>query len=198
MISKSSLNANPIVQFNEWYEEAVKKKVDKADAFAFATSTKDGKPSVRMLLFKGTNEKGLRFFTNFESPKADDLKENRHASMLFFWGKLERQVRIDGIVEKLSDSENDAYWKSRPRGSQIGAYSSPQSSEVEGREALESKFKEFEKQFEGKEIPRPPFWGGYVLIPERIEFWEGLPNRLHDRIVYTKTKNEWRISRLAP
>lgn len=198
MISKKDLDADPILQFRKWYEEALKSGGEKVDAFALATSDKNGKPSVRMLLFKGLNAKGFRFFTNFESAKAEDLKANPQASMLFFWNRLVRQIRIDGVTERLSTKEEDEYWISRPRGSQIGAHASPQSREVESREFLEKRFSEVDANFLAKEIPRPVFWGGYVLIPEKIEFWEGLQHRLHDRILYTKIGNKWNISRLAP
>jgi pyridoxamine 5'-phosphate oxidase len=198
MITKSNLKQNPIDQFKLWFEEANAKGIKKAESFSLATSTKDGKPSVRILLFKGLNNKGFKFYTNFESMKAKDLENNPQASMLFYWSPLERQVRIDGVVQKLSEKENDMYWSTRPRGSQIGAHSSTQSSVVNSREELENRFNEVEKQFEGKDIPRPNYWGGYILIPESIEFWEGLPNRLHDRILYQHKNNSWQLKRLAP
>jgi pyridoxamine 5'-phosphate oxidase len=198
MITKESLNPNPIEQFEVWYGQALNKKNDKADAFALATSSIDGKPSVRILLFKGLNEQGFKFFTNFESLKAKDLDENPKASMLFFWSSLDRQVRIDGVVKRLSEDENDDYWKSRPRGSQIGAHASIQSSKVENRDVLLKSFSDIEKKFKGREIPRPDNWGGYVLTPNKIEFWQGLPNRLHDRIIYKRVGKRWNSFRLAP
>lgn len=198
MILKKDLNPNPIVEFQKWYDLAINKGIEKADAFALATASKNGTPSVRTILFKGLNKNGLRFFTNYESAKAHNLKENPQASILFFWGPLERQVRFDGTIEILPESESDEYWASRPRGSKIGAYASPQSREVKDREELDNKVKEMDKKFEGSEIPRPKFWGGYVLIPNKIEFWEGLPDRLHDRFIYKKIKDKWEIFRLAP
>ena len=198
MISKSSLKPDPVVQFQEWFDEAVKRNIEKADAFSLATATKNGVPSVRIMLFKGFNEKGLRFFTNFESAKGNVIKENPRCAILFFWGPIDRQVRIDGVVERLSAKEEDKYWASRPRGSQIGAYASTQSREIANREYLEQRCVEVEKKFSGRDIPRPEFWGGFVLIPERFEFWEGLPNRLHDRIIYTRSGKTWKKTRLAP
>jgi pyridoxamine 5'-phosphate oxidase len=164
-----------------------------------ATAGKTGKPSARIVLLKGFTHEGFQFFTNYESHKGEELKQNPQACLVFFWKELERQVRIEGIVEKVSAAESDEYFNSRPAGSKIGAWASPQSKVIASREILEEKVSSVEKRFAGTEIERPGHWGGYILKPALIEFWQGRPSRLHDRILYTRIeKNKWKIERLAP
>jgi pyridoxamine 5'-phosphate oxidase len=163
-----------------------------------ATSTKDGKPSARIVLLKGYDEKGFVFYTNYESHKGLELAENPNAALVFFWKEIERQIRIEGIVEKISATESDAYFFSRPEGSRISAWASPQSTIIETRELLETNVQRYTAEFKNS-IPRPPHWGGYRVMPLKIEFWQGRSNRLHDRIQYTKTtEGSWKAERLAP
>ncbi len=198
-LDEKDVTANPIVQFNHWFEEAVKAEVPEPNAMAIATTMVDFKPSVRMVLLKGVEEGGFVFFTNYQSRKGTELMWNPYGSLLFFWHELERQVRIEGRVEKISAEESTKYFHSRPRGSQIGTHVSPQSTVIESREVLEKKMSEMESEFNGKEIERPTYWGGYKLLPNVMEFWQGRASRLHDRIRYTLVKqNEWKIERLAP
>ncbi|MCX7986568.1 MAG: pyridoxamine 5'-phosphate oxidase, partial [Bacteroidales bacterium] len=184
--------------FKRWYEEAFEAKIFEPNAFAFATANLNCMPSVRMLLLKSFENGGFTFFTNYESLKAKHLKENPHAAMVFYWSELERQVRIHGIVDKISSAESDKYFEGRPVGSRLGAWASPQSQPIESREWLEIKHLEFREKFARGHIPRPENWGGYKLIPTSIEFWQGRPNRLHDRIQYQAVSDGWKIVRLAP
>jgi len=193
------VTANPVVQFSHWFEEAMKAEVPEPNAMVLATTMVDFKPSARMVLLKGVEDGGFVFFTNYESRKGIELMWNPYGSLLFFWGELERQIRIEGRVEKISADASTQYFHSRPRGSQIGTHVSPQSMVIENRDILEKKVMEVERQFSGKEVERPTHWGGYKLLPQTIEFWQGRANRLHDRIRYTLIKqNEWKIERLAP
>ena len=163
-----------------------------------ATSSKDGKPSARIVLLKGFDERGFVFFTNYESNKGKALDENPNAALIFFWKEIERQVRIEGVIEKISAAESDEYFFSRPEGSRIGAWASPQSKIIKNRNILEENVQRFSNEFKNS-IPRPPHWGGYRVMPELIEFWQGRSNRLHDRIQYTKTgSGSWKVDRLAP
>jgi pyridoxamine 5'-phosphate oxidase len=198
-LSETAIESNPILQFDKWWDEALKSDIDEVNAFTLATASREGKPSARIVLLKGFDARGFVFFTNYESNKGILLADNPNASMVFFWKELQRQVRIDGIVEKVSAAESDAYFASRPEGSRIGAWASPQSKVVNTREELENKFSDYELKFSEKNIPRPPFWGGYRVQPQLIEFWQGRQNRLHDRIQYSLQKdNSWKIERLAP
>ncbi|CAN5196839.1 pyridoxamine 5'-phosphate oxidase [soil metagenome] len=190
---------NPILQFQIWFEEALRSKLTEPNAMSVATVSPEGIPSSRILLLKGIDKKGFIFFTNYFSHKSTELISNPHVAANIFWAELERQVRIQGMVEKTNEAISDEYFQSRPRGSQIGAWASPQSSVINDRKILEEKLKEHEIKFEGKAIPRPPHWGGYIIKPFKIEFWQGRPSRLHDRILYTLLKeNHWKIERLAP
>ncbi len=195
---QKEVDENPVKQFNRWYNEAIKCNIDEANAMSIATSSKEGIPSVRTVLLKAFDERGFVFYTNYKGKKAKELDENPVASLLFFWKELERQIRITGEVEKVSEEESAAYFKTRPRESQIGAWASDQSNEVPTREYLEEKYLEIKTKFGGEEIPLPPFWGGYRVIPNRIEFWQGRPNRLHDRICYVKKGDKWETTRLSP
>jgi pyridoxamine 5'-phosphate oxidase len=196
---EQDLDPDPIRQYLSWFEEAAQSGVAESNAMALATATPEGRPSVRMVLLRGVDSRGFAFFTNYESRKARELEANPHGALVFFWHELERQVRVEGRVERVTGSESDAYFRSRPKGARIGAWASPQSDVIAGREVLESRFGELENQYPDGEVPRPANWGGYRLVPDSIEFWQGRPNRLHDRLRYTKSeKGSWRIERLAP
>lgn len=197
-LSEDDVNNNPIVQFDTWWKEAVNAEIVEVNAMTLATASTDGVPSARIVLLKEFTEKGFVFYTNYESYKAQQLAENPRASLLFFWKELERQIRITGLVEKVSEEESDAYFNSRPIGSRIGASASPQSHTIENRQWLEQKVKETEDKW-NDETKRPSFWGGYRVKPVIIEFWQGRPSRLHDRIQYTLLENGgWMKERLAP
>ena len=190
-------SANPITEFLSAIERAENRQVDTAPA-ALATADADGRPSVRMVLLRGVDERGFVFHTNFNSRKARELIANPRAALCFHWHTLEEQIRIEGRVERLSAEESDAYFRTRPRGSQLGAWASNQSAVLPSRETLEREYREIERRFEGAPVPRPPFWGGFRLIPDRIEFWFGRPDRLHDRLSYTRDGADWKIERLYP
>ncbi len=190
---------NPFKQFNNWWDDALKSEIDEVNAMTLATVDPDGIPSARIVLLKGFDEQGFVFFTNYNSQKANDLARNNRACLVFFWKELERQVRISGIAEKVSTAENIVYFNSRPDGSKIGAWASPQSLVVAGKAWLKETFDYYRERFKHGEIPKPPHWGGYRVKPFKVEFWQGRPNRLHDRIQYTLTEKEtWAIERLAP
>ena len=198
VLVEETVNKNPFLQFKEWYAEACRLLGEDASAMALSTAANNLANS-RIVYLRGNDKKGFRFFTNYKGQKAQELNKNANAALLFFWPALNRQIRIRGKVEKLSAKESDVYFASRARGSQIGAWSSPQSSEIPGREVLEAWVTEFTKTFEGKTIPRPPHWGGYRLVPVAFEFWQGRESRLHDRIVFSKQKNgKWKSGRLSP
>lgn len=198
-LSEDSVLDQPIEQFKVWLNEAIKAEVDEPTAMVIATVNAEKRPSARVVLLKDVDAEGFVFFTNYESRKGHDLNENPFASLTFFWPSLERQVRIEGSVRKVDASVSDTYFHSRPAGSQIGAWASPQSQQIESREALEEADKAFTSKFKDVAIiPRPEHWGGYRLFPDLVEFWQGRPNRLHDRIVYEFSGNQWLKKRLAP
>lgn len=196
---EKDVQADAIRQFSAWWQEALHSEITEVNAMTLATASADGVPSARIVLLKGYDERGFVFFTNYESFKGQQLAENPRACLVFFWKELERQVRITGLVEKVSAAESDAYFSSRPEGSRIGAWTSPQSQVIESREWLEEREKAYIKDFAGKQLTRPPHWGGYRVKPISIEFWQGRSNRLHDRLQYTlKEDGGWMIERLAP
>jgi pyridoxamine 5'-phosphate oxidase len=190
--------SNPIEQFSTWFNEAIASKIEEVNAMTLATVNKAGQPSARIVLLKGMSENGFEFFTNYESHKAEDMAQNEKVALVFFWKELERQIRIEGTVEKLTAEKSDAYFNSRPLESRIGAWSSPQSRVIDNRAFLENNVQAKKEHFEKYDITRPDFWGGYVVKPITIEFWQGRSNRLHDRIQYFKENNDWCIRRLAP
>jgi len=194
---ESSINKDPFVQFKLWFDEVLKANVIEPNAMTIATATQSGIPSARMVLLKGFDENGFMFFTNYESRKGKELLENPFASLLFWWREFERQIRVEGEIEKISRKESEEYFNLRPLKSRYGALASKQSEVVESREILEKKFLELEKQF-GDNPPTPENWGGYKLKPTKIEFWQGRRDRLHDRIVYEKVEDDWKIYRLQP
>jgi pyridoxamine 5'-phosphate oxidase len=197
-LSESDADPHPLRQFDRWWEEALRSGIEEVNAMALSTVTEQGMPSSRIVLLKGCDERGFVFFTNYASRKGLELESNPHASLLFFWKELERQVRIEGRCSKVSPEESDAYYASRPEGSRIGAWASPQSQRIESREWLENSFHEMEQRLEGT-VLRPDNWGGYRLIPTDMEFWQGRPNRLHDRVRYRQTESGgWDRYRLAP
>ena len=198
-LSESDIETSPVAQFGKWWDEAINSHIEEVNAMTLATSTLKGKPSARIVLLKGYDELGFNFFTNYESHKGQALAENSQASLVFFWKELERQVRIEGVAEKLTAKENDTYFLSRPKGSQIGAWASPQSKIITQREAIEENVRKYELEFSKTTIHRPEYWGGYRIKPQLIEFWQGRPSRLHDRIQYSLEANgKWKIERLAP
>lgn len=196
--SERDAHASPFVQFRLWFEEAKSANILEPNAMTLATTSADGTPEARIVLLKEMDERGFVFYTNYESTKAQSIAANPSVALLFFWGELERQVRITGKVEKVSREESDAYFQMRPRESRIGAWASKQSSILESREKLEERFAQLTEEFEGKDIPLPPFWGGYRVIPETLEFWQGRIGRLHDRVVYQRSDTVWSVVRLSP
>ncbi|WP_457288369.1 pyridoxamine 5'-phosphate oxidase [Pedobacter sp. UYP24] len=197
-LSEADVDGNPIFQFKKWFSEAVDSHLFEPNVMTLATADHYGKPSARIVLLKGFDEDGFVFFTNYESKKGKELLENPQAAIVFFWAELERQVRIEGIVSKVADEVSLDYFHSRPKGSQIGAIASPQSSVIADRSVLEKKVEDLIIEYADQEIPRPANWGGYLLEPTLIEFWQGRSSRLHDRIVYQLVDGTWEINRLAP
>jgi pyridoxamine 5'-phosphate oxidase len=196
-LHRSALADHPIEQFREWYERAAQ-EVPLADAMTLATVDSEGSPDARMVLLKGFGPDGFRFFTNLESAKSRQVRAAPRAALILYWRELDRQVRIRGTVEKLPAEDDDAYFATRPTEARIGAWASPQSEPLQDREALDDRVREVTERFAGTEVPRPEFWGGYILRPERIEFWQGQAARLHDRFVYIREGEDWSIQRLAP
>lgn len=197
-LHEGMVKSNPIEQFNIWFEEAIHSEVMEPNAMCLSTSTDSGKPSSRIVLLKGVDELGFSFFTNYHSIKGQMIEANPWVALNFFWPELQRQVRIIGKADKLSAEASDEYFESRPRASQIGAWASDQSDEVRNREYLDKKYEETLANFENKEVFRPPHWGGYLVQPEQIEFWQGRASRMHDRIEYVLEDGDWRHHRLAP
>lgn len=196
---ESEVESNPIKQFNNWWQDALEAKITEANAMILATASSDGMPSARTVLLKGFSEKGFIFFTNYNSFKGQQLAENPKACLVLLWKELERQVRITGLVEKTSIEENDTYFQSRPIASQLGAIASPQSQVIESRQWLDDQYENLAKKLEGATIHRPSHWGGYIVKPVIIEFWQGRPGRLHDRLQYSLQEDgNWKIERLAP
>jgi pyridoxamine 5'-phosphate oxidase len=190
---------DPFQQFHTWFQAALSAQILEPNAMTLATTTAEGKPSARIVLLKDFDLRGFVFYTNYESLKAQQLSENPHAALVFWWGELERQIRVEGRVEKVSPDESDRYFHSRPIASQIGAWASNQSRVVPNRDVLENKQAELEKEYQDREIPRPPHWGGFRLVPSVIEFWQGRPSRLHDRLRYSlQDDGSWLRERLAP
>jgi len=197
-LTEQTADPDPIKQFHSWFQDAITAELPLPEAMTLATAARDGRPSARMVLLKQADETGFVFYTNYLSSKAAELDENPFAALVFYWPQFERQVRIEGPVERTTEQESDEYFQTRPRDSQIGALASPQSAVIENRQVLETRFRELEEEFRYKEISRPGHWGGYRLRPQRIEFWKGRPGRLHDRLLYERQDDSWTIKRLAP
>lgn len=198
-LTENDIQKSPFEQFNIWFNEALSAEVLEPNAMTLATASKEGIPSARIVLLKGFDDKGFSFYTNYLSKKGKDLAKNPHASLVFFWPELQRQVRIDGKITKLSKEESEAYFNSRPFESRIGAISSPQSQVIPNRESIDVVYKNMAEKYQNKHVPKPAHWGGYLLSPLSIEFWQGRPSRLHDRMKYVlMEKGKWKIERLAP
>ena len=199
ILVESEIDADPIKQFNTWWQDALEAKIPEVNAMTVATASSDGMPSARTILLKGFSEKGFVFFTNYNSYKGQQIAENPKACLVFFWRELERQVRITGLIEKTSAEENDSYFQSRPKASQVSAIASPQSQVIENRQWLDDRYKKLLEQLDQTHIQRPEHWGGFIVKPVIIEFWQGRPGRLHDRIQYTILEDgNWKMERLAP
>lgn len=197
-LSEKEVTPNPMIFFESWFNEAVEAQVWEPNAMNLATATPDGKPSSRVVLLKQIKNDGFVFFTNYESKKGKEIDENNRVALNFVWHELERQVRIEGVVEKISPEESDSYFELRPEKSKLGAWASPQSQPIPSREYLDELVTYFEINLLNEPISRPPNWGGYIVKPNLIEFWQGRKNRLHDRIQYILENNDWKIERLAP
>ena len=193
-----NLNPDPLLQFNLWINNAIDINIPEPNAMCLSTTTPKGKPSSRIVLLKKFDNKGFVFFTNYQSRKGKEIEENPYGSLLFYWQKLKRQIRIEGRIRRISPEESDKYFNERPTGSQIGAWASPQSKIIPDRKFLDSEYLKFQNQFNTTEIKRPPYWGGFRLVPEKFEFWQERENRLHNRFLYELKDNKWVIVRLAP
>jgi len=197
-LTEGELDPDPVRQFHRWIEEATLSEVAEPNAMALATATPEGRPSARIVLLRGYDERGFAFFTNYESRKGRELDANPHAALVFHWHDLERQVRVEGRVERVSAEESDTYFQSRPAGSRLGAWASRQSEVLPDRTVLEARNRALEIQYPDGQIPRPEHWGGYRVVPAVIEFWQGRPSRLHDRLRYTRSDRGWLVERLSP
>jgi pyridoxamine 5'-phosphate oxidase len=197
-LDEQTAGDDPIGLFRQWFGEALEAGIDEVNAMTLATAGADGRPHARIVLLKGLEPEGFVFFTNYESAKGSQIASTGHAALLFFWKELERQVRIEGRVEKIREEDSDAYYLTRPAGSRLGAWASPQSAPIESRAVLEQRLADAAGAYPDGAPPRPPFWGGYIVIPDSIEFWQGRSNRLHDRILFTAGGEGWQRSRLAP
>ncbi len=198
-LTEDNIAQNPFDQFEKWFDDATAAEIDLPDAMTLATATLDGIPSARMVVLRGFDSNGFYFYTDYDSQKGKELAENPHATLVFYWKELDRQVRSNGTVEKMTPTESDAYFASRPVDSQLAVQTERQSIVIPGREHLTTSFKKAEQTYQGDDIPRPPHWGGYRLMPNMFEFWQGCPSRLHDRIRYTLRDNgNWAIERLSP
>lgn len=197
-LDEASVAADPLVEFARWFEEAVKAEARDPNAMTLATASSDGVPSARMVLLAGFDERGFVFFTDYRSRKGTELAHNPRAALVFYWPELERQVRITGTTSQTDRQESEAYFRSRPRGSRLSAWISHQSQVIQGRQQLEAQLPELERRYPGDDVPLPPYWGGFRLSPEAIEFWQGRTSRLHDRLRYQREGERWRIERLSP
>ena len=197
-LSEADLAPDPFQQFARWFDEAQAAPVTEPSAMTLATATKDGRPSARVVLLKGFDERGFVFYTNYGSRKGDELRKNPRAALVFYWAEIKRQVRVEGWIEQASAIESDTYFQSRPRESRLAAWASAQSEVIPSREALDRRMDELMLEYQGREIARPPHWGGYRLRPTSLEFWQSRPNRLHDRVRYRLVNGAWLIERLAP
>jgi pyridoxamine 5'-phosphate oxidase len=197
-LDEKQVNKNPLVQFSTWFEQAVRAGLEEVNAMTLATVGANGTPNARIVLLKDLEDNGFIFYTNYDSNKGRELAANPNASLVFFWPALQRQVRINGLVEKVSTETAENYFQSRPIGSQFGAWASPQSQVIADRKVLEQNLQSVVEKYKDQTIPKPSHWGGYKVIPTSIEFWQGRASRLHDRILYTKVGEEWKIERLAP
>jgi pyridoxamine 5'-phosphate oxidase len=192
------MTGDPVELFREWFREAERIGVEVPEAMTLATADAEGSPSARMVLLKGADEDGFVFYSGYVSRKAEELERNPRAALVFYWRPLGKQVRVEGAVVRVTEAESSAYFATRPRGSQLAAWASQQSAPVESREGLERRYEELEREYEGREVPLPPHWGGFRLRPDAIEFWEHRENRLHDRIRYTRAREGWNVERLSP
>ncbi len=197
-LTDSSVDRDPMAQFGNWFQEILRVEQPDPEAMTLSTATPDGRVSGRVVLLKGFDEQGFVFFSNYQSRKGNEIESNPYAALTFYWFSLNRQVRIEGRVERVSARESAEYFQTRPYGSQLGAWASPQSREIQSREMLETRLAEIDQRFKAEQIFCPPFWGGYRVRPLALEFWQGRENRLHDRILYTLNEGHWRITRLAP
>jgi pyridoxamine 5'-phosphate oxidase len=198
IVSENHLVSDPLDQFLDWMQEAIQSNVAEPNAMDLCTVAEDGRPSSRIVLLKGIDQRGFLFYTNYTSRKAQEIMHYPYACLNFFWQSQSRQVRVEGKLQPVPDEESDAYFATRPRESQLGAWASRQSTVIQTRQELEDELMRLEQHYSGLNVPRPPHWGGYVLEPDRVEFWQGRPNRLHDRFQYLKTEKGWQVFRLSP